>query len=343
MMGTADKPTILLVDDQIDNIDILSGILQDHYQLKVALNGQDAIKICQNNPQPNLILLDINMPGMDGYEVCRYLKKHSDTAAIPIIFVTAETQIKMEQTGFELGAVDYIVKPISPPIVMARVATHIKLYDQSRHLESLVKERTDELIQSRLEIIRCLGKAAEYKDNETGMHVIRMSWFSRLLAQAHGMNEEWCELLFYAAPMHDIGKIGVPDHILNKPGKLTPQEWEVMQLHTVYGATILGDHGYALLELAKEVAIYHHEKWDGSGYPNGISGKDIPISARIVAIADVFDALMSERPYKHAWSEEETLKYLNTEAGKHFDPELIPTFLTCLPEVREVQKKYADE
>lgn len=341
-MDSKAQATILLVDDQPDNIDILSDILGAKYNLKVALNGFDAIKLSQSMPQPDLMLLDINMPDMDGYQVCRELKRNTTTVSIPIIFVTAESQIEMEQTGFSLGAVDYIIKPVSPPIVLSRVATHLKLYDQSRHLEDLVKERTQELIQSRMEIIHCLSKAAGYKDNETGMHVSRMSWFALLLAKNHGLQADWCDLLFNAAPMHDIGKIGVPDSILNKPGKLDADEWEVMKCHTLFGAKIIGQHNFSLLAMAREVALSHHEKWDGSGYPDGLKAEKIPISARIVAIADVFDALTTERPYKHAWSETDAVAFLESQAGKHFDPELVPQFIQCLPQIREIQQKYSD-
>ena len=342
-MSEQNKATVLLVDDTPENIDVLTGILRDEYKVKAALNAHIALKIAMGEHKPDIILLDVMMPEIDGHEVCRILKKNPETANIPVIFVTAKTEIIDEEVGFELGAVDYITKPVSPPIVKARVKNHLALYDQARHLDKLVQDRTYELNDTRVEIIRRLGRAAEFKDNETGMHVIRMSWFAKFLAQEIGKDSQWCELLYNAAPMHDIGKIGIPDHVLLKPGKLNDEEWHIMQKHAEYGAEIIGEHTSPLLQLAKEVAIYHHEKWNGSGYPNGISGTDIPLSARIVAIADVFDALTSERPYKKAWSEEDAIELLKSEAGIHFDPDLVPKFIDCLPKVRQIQTKYRDE
>ena len=336
------RATILIVDDTPENIDVLSNLLKDSYKVKAAVNGRTALAIAAKEPKPDLILLDVMMPEMDGYEVCQKLKADPLTAAIPVIFVTAKSEVEDEQRGFALGAVDYITKPISPPIVLARVKTQLALYDQARHLESLVRERTQELHSTRLEIIRRLGRAAEYKDNETGMHVIRMSWYCRFLAEELGMPEDWCELLFNAAPMHDIGKIGVPDSVLLKPGKLDGQEWAIMRRHCEYGAEIIGEHNSPILAAAREIAINHHEKWNGTGYPNGLKGEAIPLMARIVAIADVFDALTSDRPYKKAWTEAQALELLQQEAGEHFDPQLVPLFIQAMPRVREIMGRYSD-
>jgi len=341
-MPAKNKATILIVDDAPENIDVLTGILREGYKVKAALNGETAINIAKAAKKPDLILLDVLMPGIDGYDVCRQLKANVETANIPVIFVTAKSEIKDEEQGFALGAVDYITKPVSPPIVLARVKTQLALYDQARHLEKLVQKRTAELNETRVEIIRRLGRAAEFKDNETGMHVIRMSWFSRFLAEQIGKPEAWCDLLYNAAPMHDIGKIGIPDRVLLKPGKLDAEEWDIMQKHVEYGAEIIGDHSSPLLQLAKEVALFHHEKWNGKGYPHSVSGEDIPLSARIVAIADVFDALTSERPYKKAWSEERAIALLEEESGSHFDPGLVSEFVKCLPRIREIQAQYHD-
>ncbi|NQZ09412.1 MAG: two-component system response regulator [Algicola sp.] len=342
-MNKDNKATILVVDDAPENIDVLTSLLREQYKVKAALNGKLALRIAAGRHKPDLILLDVMMPDMDGHEVCRQLKRNGETSGIPVIFVSAKSKTSDEQTGFALGAVDYITKPISPPLVLARVRTHLALYDQARHLEKLVQQRTAQLNETRAEIIRRLGRAAEFKDNETGMHVIRMSWFSRFLAEQIGKPEDWCELLYSAAPMHDIGKIGIPDRVLLKPGKLDAEEWAIMQRHVQYGVEIIGDHPSPLLQLAKEVAMYHHEKWDGSGYPNKIKGESIPLCARIVAIADVFDALTSERPYKRAWSEDDAIALLQNEAGKHFDPALIPLFIQCLPKIRAIQKQYHEE
>lgn len=335
--------TVLIVDDNSDNLDVLSGVLRPFYKVKAAINGELALKVASAKKKPDIILLDIMMPGMDGYEVCRQLKKDPTTAQIPVIFVTAKTETKDEQTGFELGAVDYITKPISVPIVLARVRAQLALYNQQRELEILVKQRTKELDETRLEVIQRLGVAAEYKDNETGLHVIRMSWYSRFLAEQINANEDWVELLYNAAPMHDIGKIAIPDRVLLKPGKLDKEEWQIMQTHVECGVEILGEHDSELMDMAREIALGHHEKYDGSGYPNGIAGEDIPLSARIVAIADVFDALTSVRPYKDAWPLEKVIALLEEEAGRHFDPVLVPAFLECMPKVLEIKEKYMDK
>jgi putative two-component system response regulator len=335
--------TILIVDDSPDNIDLLTEVLSPYYLIKIALNGDKALKIAGAPAKPDLVLLDIMMPGISGYDVCQRLKRNSHTRAIPVIFVTAMSEMEDEQKGLEMGAVDYITKPISPSIVLARVRTHLALYDQTRELERLVALRTAELEKSRRQIVHRLGRAAEFKDNETGNHVIRMSHFSRLTAQAAGLSAADVDTLFQAAPMHDVGKIGIPDNILLKPGKLDELEWEVMRQHPAMGAEIIGEHKDVLLQAARSVAISHHEKWDGTGYPNGLKGEEIPIFGRIVAIADVFDALTSERPYKKAWSVEDALALIEEGAGKHFDPGLIAPFKQALPEMLKIREKYAEE
>ena len=331
-----DNATVLVVDDTPENIDILVGILGGDYKVKVAIDGPKALALA-NKSAPDLILLDVMMPGMNGYEVCKRLKQDPLTSHIPVIFVTALADVADETQGFELGAVDYITKPVSAPVVKARVKTHLALYDQKRLLEEEVKSRTKELEETRFEIIRRLGRAAEYKDNETGLHVIRMSHYAKLLAQQAGLPDKYCELIYNAAPMHDIGKIGTPDSILKKPAKLDADEWKEMQRHAEIGAEIIGDHKDPLLEMAKRIALSHHEKWDGSGYPNGLSGTDIPIEGRIVAIADVFDALTSIRPYKKAWTIEDTMNLIESESGKHFDPELVVHFSAILDEAVKVR------
>lgn len=335
-----DKPTILIVDDVPDNIAVLSNILAD-YNLKAANNGAKALEIASRF-RPDIILLDIMMPEMDGYTVCKRLKRDFHTKNIPVIFVTAMDEVTDEARGFELGAVDYITKPVSPPVVRARVKTHLNLYDQNRALEHLVHERTKALNKSRLEIIRRLGLAAEYKDNETGMHVIRMSYYCKVMATAIGMSEEEAELLLNASPMHDIGKIGIPDNILRKPGKLDAQERAIMEQHTIIGARIIGEHDNPLLDMARTVALTHHERWDGRGYPRGIKGDNIPLVGRIVAVSDVFDALVSKRPYKKAWPFEKAVALIKEESGKHFDPGLVDIFVANLDEIFNYAKLNAD-
>ena len=305
------KQCVLVVDDSPENIDLLSEILRDDYRVRVATSGEKALKIVYSDEPPDLILLDIMMPGISGLEICRRLKANPDRRRIPIIFVTAMSSTEDERRGLEIGAVDYITKPISPPIVMARVRTHLALYDQSRELANMVAQRTTELLTTRQQIIRRLGRAAEFKDNETGNHVLRMSHYARLIALAHGLGEESAGIIFNTAPMHDIGKIGIPDAILLKPGKLDAAEWEVMYQHPIMGAEIIGKHDNELLETARIIALTHHEKFDGSGYPQGLTGEAIPLEGRIVAIADVFDALVSVRPYKPALPLETALQYFD--------------------------------
>ncbi|AZQ11906.1 Cyclic di-GMP phosphodiesterase response regulator RpfG [Shewanella khirikhana] len=336
-----DKATVLVVDDTPENIDILVGILGQDYKVKVAIDGPKALAVAQSSP-PDLILLDVMMPGMSGYEVCRRLKQEPMTSHIPVIFVTAMAEVADETQGFELGAVDYITKPVSAPIVKARVKNHLALYDQKRLLEEQVRERTKELERTRFEIIRRLGRAAEYKDNETGLHVVRMSHYARLLSRQAGLPDPFCEMLYNAAPMHDIGKIGTPDAVLKKPAKLDADEWKIMQQHAEIGAEIIGEHPDPLLQMSRRIALTHHEKWDGSGYPRGLKGEEIPIEGRIVAIADVFDALTSIRPYKKAWTIEDTMALLESEAGKHFDPALVEHFKTILSEVIAIRDQHIE-
>ncbi|MCL1035860.1 two-component system response regulator [Shewanella submarina] len=335
------KASVLVVDDTPANIDILVGILGDSYALKVAIDGPRALAIARKSP-PDIILLDVMMPGMSGYEVCEQLKQDPMTSHIPVIFVTALSEVTDETKGFELGAVDYITKPVSAPLVQARVKTQLALYDQKRLLEQQVKERTAELERTRFEIIRRLGRAAEYKDNETGLHVVRMSHYARLLAKQAGLPEAFCELLYNAAPMHDIGKIGTPDAVLKKPGKLDDEEWLIMREHAVIGAEIIGEHGDPLLTMARTIALTHHEKWDGSGYPNGLAGEAIPLEGRLVAIADVFDALTSVRPYKTAWTPQQAMEMLKEQSGTHFDPELVEHFEAALPEAERIRASYLE-
>ncbi|MBW8186269.1 HD-GYP domain-containing protein [Shewanella nanhaiensis] len=335
-----EKATVLVVDDTPENIDVLAGVLRDLYKVKVARNGEIALKITRSPSPPDLILLDVMMDGIDGYEVCRQLKEDHSTRHIPIIFVTAKIAQEDEVKGFELGAVDYISKPISPAIVLSRVKTHLALYNQNRELDRKVLEKTQEISDNQLKVVQRLGRAAEYKDNETGMHVIRMSHYTYVLALATGVSEKDAETLRVAAPMHDVGKIGIPDSILQKQGKLDEDEWQVMLTHAEIGAEILGDDSSEMLSIARTVALSHHEKWDGSGYPYGLKGEAIPMVGRIVAIADVFDALTSIRPYKPAWSVDEALGLLKEESGRHFDPSLVTLFIACIDDILEIKSKF---
>ena len=313
-------PRILIVDDEPFNLKVLKQILQDDYRLSFAKNGPDALELVAKD-QPDLILLDVMMPGMTGLEVCTQLKADPSTQAIPVIFVTALSDETDEAAGFACGAVDYISKPVSPAIVKARTRTQLSLV------------RAEDLHRTHLELIRRLGRAAEFKDNETGLHVLRMSHTSRRLALQLGFSVEFADDLLNAAPMHDIGKIGIPDYILLKPGRLDNAELQLMRQHPQIGAEILDRSSSTLIQLARSVALYHHERWDGGGYPAGISGEDIPIEARIVAVADVYDALTNKRPYKEAWSVEAAVAEIETQSGKHFDPQVVAALKACLPDI----------
>ena len=266
------KATILVVDDTPDNLILMNSLLKEDYKVKIANDGEKALRIAMSESPPDLILLDIMMPVMDGYEVCQRLKRDPKTTNIPVIFLTAKAEVEDEKKGLELGAVDYITKPISPPIVMARVKNHIALkaaadflHDQNDFLELEVAKRTREVQESYLETIFTMTRAAEHKDEDTGAHVKRISYYSRELAEVLGMNKDFVDKIFFASPMHDIGKIGIPDHILLKPGGFTPDEWEVMKGHTSMGAKILGNSKSSYLKMGSEIALNHHERWDGGG------------------------------------------------------------------------------
>ncbi|MBL8481016.1 MAG: response regulator [Rhodocyclaceae bacterium] len=315
---------ILVVDDEPTNLQLINSILGRDYRLVFARSGVEALQAAEKH-RPALILLDVCMPGMDGYAVCRTLKAQVDTAAIPVIFVTALSEDSEESCGFDAGAVDYITKPFSPAVVSARVRTHLSLV------------RANELAQSQRDAIHMLGRAGHYNDTDTGVHVWRMAAFARALAEAIGWSQEDAEQLELAAPMHDMGKIGIPHTILRKPAALDAQEWAVMKTHARIGHDILSTGEAPLFKLAAEVALRHHEKWDGSGYPDGLTGTAIPQSARIVAVADVFDALSMKRPYKPAWPLARVLDTIKDGTGKHFDPELVEALgrrVTCIVELK---------
>jgi len=332
---------VLIVDDRPQNISLLNAALKEEYALKAATSGKQAIKICLSSPV-DIILLDVMMPEMDGFETCRRLKENPMTSGIPVIFVTARGEIDDENLGFACGGSDYITKPIRPSIVLARIRMHLLLYDQNRTLERLVRERTAELNETRLEILHRLGSAGEYRDNETGLHVVRVCHYSRIIALSLGLTDSEAELLFNAAALHDVGKIGIPDSILFKPGKLDAEEWRIIRSHCETGCKIIGVHKITLLKTAASIALSHHERWDGNGYPQQLKGNDIPLFGRIVAIADVFDALTSERPYKRAWSVAEAVEEIARCRDMHFNPRIVDAFLQRIPEITDVLKQFAD-
>lgn len=352
------KQKILIVDDTPANINLLGQSLQNKYDIIVATNGHDAIRLAQEVPSPDLILLDIMMPDLDGYEVCERLKKSVVTSKIPIIFVTAMGENEDEARGFEVGGVDYITKPISPLIVRARIQTHLALYDQNRELEKKAAERTREIVYTQEVTIYGMAVLAETRDNETGQHIMRTQYYVKALAERLMNTSKYRDyldasrinLLFKSAPLHDIGKVGIADSILLKPEKLTVQEFNEMKKHTTYGrdAIIKSEQALgrknttAFLTLAREIAYAHHEKWNGQGYPEGLSGHDIPLSGRLMAVADVYDALITKRVYKPAFPHEKAVAIITEGRGEHFDPDLVDAFVGIQDTFREISLKYAD-
>ncbi len=359
----SERKTILIVDDTPDNITLLTGLLKDEYRTKIATGGETALRITGASDPIDLILLDVMMPGIDGHEVCRRLKADEATREIPVIFLTAMSQVEDERKGFDLGAVDYITKPISPPILLARVRTHLRLKeandflkDQNEILEHKVQERTRQIAAVQDVTMAAMGSLAETRDNETGNHIRRTQHYVKVLALAlrdhprfaSFLSEERVELLFKSAPLHDIGKVGVPDRILLKPGPLTDEEFEEMKRHTTYGRDAIAaaegllDAPESFLEIAREIAYSHQEKWDGSGYPEGLAGEAIPVSARLMAVADVYDALISKRVYKPAMTHEAAVSLIEQGAGSHFDPDIVEAFSVAAEEFRTIASRFMD-
>lgn len=344
-VGVDKKKLILLVDDTESNTDVLIEILGDDYDIAVATDGPTAIEVALQE-HPDLIILDVMMPGMDGHEVCRRLKSNKWTTDAPVIFVTTLGEVEDEEKGLSLGAVDYLVKPVNPAITRARVSTHLSLKSakdelarQNDILERRVIERTKELQLTQDVTIEALAGLAETRDNETGYHIRRTQHYVRCLAvelRRRGLHidlltEAYIKLLFKSAPLHDIGKVGVPDAILLKPGKLTDKEWIEMRKHTTYGYEALRRAEETLgtssfLSMAKEIALTHHERWDGGGYPHALRGDDIPICGRIMAVADVYDALISKRVYKPASIHEKAVDIISGDSGLAFDPDVAGAF-----------------
>jgi putative two-component system response regulator len=349
--------TIMMVDDEEVNLRLLRSMLSNSgYKNLIATRDPREVLGLYQAHEVDLILLDINMPYLDGYQVMQQLVGLAGEQLPPIMMLTAQSMQEFRQRALDSGARDYVTKPFDARELLSRVRNLLEVQlvnkymrNQNEILEARVAERTVELQNahaeihaSRLQIVRRLGLAAEYKDEETGLHIIRMSKISALLGQEAGLDTGDCDLVLNAAPMHDIGKIGIPDHILRKPGKFEPHEWEVMKTHTLIGADILSGDKSPLLVMAREIAISHHEKWDGSGYPYGLRGDAIPLVGRIIALADVFDALTSVRPYKKAWSTADALDYIRNQSGKHFDPALVRHFQSILDGVVAIKEEYAE-
>lgn len=388
--ANAAQPTILIVDDTPENLAVLGGLLQPYYRVKVASSGARALTVANSVPQPDLILLDVMMPGLDGYTVLERLRTQEATRDIPVIFVTALDASEDEEHGLSLGAVDYITKPIKPAIVLARIRTHLELKqardllrDQNNFLENEIVRRMHENQVIQDVSIQALANLAEARDFDSGNHIRRTQAYVTVLARklrsnhkyAHRLTPRFIDLLNKAVPLHDIGKVGIPDQILLKRGKLTDEELEIMRQHSKIGAesidhaikSVCSDNEYkllqayshlspeavikegeqeaplAFLELTKEIAYYHHERWDGSGYPKGLVGDDIPLPARLMAIADVFDAIISDRPYKPKSSINEAVKIIIAGRGAQFDPDLVDAFIEVAEEFRSIAEYYADE
>jgi putative two-component system response regulator len=357
------KPTIRGVDDTPDNHTLMSGLLKQTYTVKLAINGEKALQLAGAANKPDLIILDIMMPGMSGFEVCERLKSEAGTRDIPVIFLTALTSTEDERKGLELGAVDFITKPVNPPIVMARVATHLQvkaaadfLRDKNEYLDAEVQRRGRELAAIQDVTILAMASLAETRDNDTGNHIRRTQHYLRLLAnklQDHprfqrSLDERTIDMLFKSAPLHDIGKVGIPDRILLKPGRFEPHEFEIMKTHCKLGRDAIQHAEDQLgvevefLRYAKEIAYWHQEKWDGSGYPDGIAGDVIPVSARLMAIADVYDALISRRVYKEGMPHEKAVAIIAEGRGTHFDPDMVDAFVELAEDFREVALRFAD-
>lgn len=341
---------ILMVDDEPANLKLLERMLaSDGYTQCVSIADPREVAAAYRAKETDLILLDINMPHLDGYQVMAQLQALGDPLLPPIVILTAQHQKDYLMRALSAGAADFISKPFDRDELLMRVRNlldvrlaHRMLHDQKSVLEDMVRLRTEELRRTRLMVIQRLGQAAEYRDEETGNHILRMSHICACIARALGWSEEQCELILNASPMHDIGKIGIPDAILLKPGKLDPEELKVMRTHASIGAALLEGDDSALLCMARDIALTHHEKWDGSGYPRQLAGEDIPLCGRIAALADVFDALTSERPYKKAWSFEDAMHFIRDNSGSHFDPALVSIFEAIQSEILMIRERFSD-
>lgn len=346
-----ESATILIIDNESANLKLLQKMLTSfgYHDLVLVQDSREALELYKRK-KPHLVLLDLNMPHIDGFGVLKQLSELNEIAAAPVIVITAQSGFDSKLRSLNEGARDFISKPFNRFELEARVKNlldahlaHRMIHDQNSVLEGLVKQRTKELMDTRLQVIERLSRAAEYRDNETGEHIQRMSRYSQTIASYLGLSESECDRILHASPMHDIGKIGIPDHILLKQGPLSDDEFEIIKTHSVIGAEILSEDGSELMIMARDIALYHHEKWDGSGYPYGVSGEEIPIAARIVAIADVFDALMTERPYKKPWSLDDALALIVKSSGSHFDPKVVDAFMAVLPDILEIRERYKED
>ncbi len=341
---------ILIVDDENGNIKVLERMLRSvgYKNIATTTDGRIAPDLYQTF-HPDLILLDIKMPRFSGFDVINTLREIEQNTYLPILVLTAQYDHEVRIRALESGAKDFVSKPFEASEILARIHNilevrllHNSIKEEKIHLEDKVQERTQELQKSRIEVIHRLGRAAEFRDNETGMHVVRMSKYSEMVGRGIGLDDKTCRLILNASPMHDIGKIGIPDYILLKPGPLTPEEWTIMKSHTEIGALLLSGSDSDILQLAEVIALSHHEKWDGTGYPRGLKGEEIPLEARIVTMCDIFDALTSERPYKKSWPVEDAINELINIKGKILDPDLVDCFVDKISQILEISLKFSD-
>jgi len=341
---------ILIVDDDATSIRLLKKILTEAgYTNLSATRDPNRVQKLYSEIEPDLLVLDLHMPHMEGFKIMDQLREVEKSDYLPILVISQERNRVIQFSALEAGAKDFLVKPYDSIEVLLRIRNflevrklHNEVRDQNKTLEKRVQERTEQLHQSQKDVIQRLSRAVEYRDSETGTHTMRMAQFTYFLAWAVGLSPIECEILSTASSLHDVGKIGIPDKILQKSGKLTSEEWEIMKTHTTIGAELLSGSASMFLKLGEEIALTHHEKWNGTGYPKGLKGEKIPLAGRICGICDVFDALTSKRPYKEAWSIDEALKEIKKGSGQHFDPNIVDCFFKILPQIRRIQEQYSD-
>jgi putative two-component system response regulator len=338
------KPLILAVDDSEDLLALMAKALSTEYEVRTAQSGEEALKGAAAKPQPDLILLDVEMPRLDGFAVCKALKSDHNTASIPVIFLTGKNERKDEMTGLTLGAVDYVTKPINAAVLKARVRTHVALANRRAELERLVRERTAKLETAHVDLIHCLGRALEsHESAAAGQRFRRMAQYAKVLAAAAGARPAACELLAKAAPLHDIGKLAMPAEILRRTGKLSAPDWERVKRHPEYGAAIIGQHEDPLLKLAHDIALTHHEHWDGSGYPKGLKGDAIPWAGRLIAVVDAFEAMTTTQFHREAMPVSQAATEVMRGAGTRYDPRMVEAFRKALPEMKKVRDAIPDD
>ena len=343
MAGGETRAVVLAVDDSADLLALMAKALGADHQVLTAADGASAIKQALGKPRPDLVLLDVEMPGLSGFEVCKMLKANHETADIPVIFLTGKTEKQAEVEGLQIGAVDYVTKPINSAVLKARVRAHVALANQRHELEQLVRERTAQLEKTRVQLIRRLARAMELHESAAvGNRVMRLAQYAKLVAQACGANPSVCEMMAVATPLHDVGKLGVPAEILRKADKLSAPDWERVKRHPQLGAEIIGEHDDPLLKLARQIALTHHEHWDGSGYPQGLKGEAIPWPGRVVGLVDAFESMTTTQFYRDAIPIDQAAVELIKAAGTLYDPAIVAGFKKALPTMKKVREAYSD-